>query len=199
MGIFDGADRERAGKLYDCAKVVGETFLQDMVARDLVSEHPPMLAVTIHAPDTALQLGYELVAAAYELRDDHRSRALVLLREWMREVFSRQELMKHRRMWTLMEETVRKMGKDQIPYFPPTPAERAPMLNLVEIHLNKSKETIDKIVAAVRAGRPAPLECAYEGLQASFGGRGEGPQLHRRYGALLARLLSETRSAVATV
>lgn len=199
MGLFYGADKRRCEQLYECVLVVGESLLDDITSRDLLTELNPMLAMTMHAPDAAFRLGYVIVASAYTLRDGARPRALKLLATWIREVMRRQQLASHKRMSDTMMRGMAAQGHKTLPYMPPTPSERKPMLDLVNLHWETEEKSIKAIVEGVRANQAHPFESAYGDLVPYFGGPGGPEEYEERYGALLSRLLAEARNAVAAV
>lgn len=199
MGLFDARDRAVAEQLYSCAKVLGQVFLAFAIKNGIVSKHDRILALTLHAPDAALALGYIVVTSAYRLRPHWRKGAVSIHREWFREVLARQELAKHRRMHADFLRVMADKLDKPLPYLPPNPSEAAPMRNLVRIHFDKAEETIAKIVTAFQADEPRPLGAAYGGLVGYFGGKGDDAELDERYSAILTHLMVEARKAVATL
>lgn len=199
MGFFDGDDQRRAEQLYECARVVGQAFLEGAVERDIITEHAPGLAWTIHAPDSALRLGYVLVAGAYSAREGARPRVLKLLSSWMREVFARQRLAAHRRLWSSMTKAMGDRLPGGMPYMPPSDSERASMGKVVDEDVEGTSKESAAIADAVRRNRPSAAAVAYERLQPAFGGRGDAAELEERYGELLSRLLAEARTAVEAI
>ena len=196
MGLFDGADRRKSTQLYECALVIGESFLDDMASRGLLTELNPLFALTVHTPDVAFRLGYVIVAAAYTLRDDAKPRALRFLAAWVREVIGRQQLACHKRMSDTMMRRMAAQGHNTLPYMPPTSSERTPMQNLVNLHCETAEKTIRSIVDGIRSNHPHPFESAYGDLVPCFGGPGGPEEYEERYGDLLGRLMIEARNAV---
>ena len=199
MGLFDGADKRRSEQLYECTLVVGERFLDDMTSRALLTDFPPMLAMTMRAPDAAFRLAYVLVASAYTLRADAKPRALKLLAASVKEVMGRQQLASHKRMSDTMMRSMAAQGHKTLPYMPPTPSEREPMRDLVNLYCKKAEKSIEDIVGRIRANQAHPLEPAYGDLVPYFGGPGAPEEYEKRYAELLARLLAEARNAVSAV
>ncbi len=199
MSSLGGRERVKARQLYACAKTVGKAFLLDALERGIVSEHEAMLAIMIHPSDCAIRLGYVMAASAYAVRNDSRVKVLATFADWFKELLARQQLARHQRMSQLMNAMMVEEGKKPLPYIPPTPSEREPMRSLVDSRFSSAERCIAELTAAVRANAPRPFQAAYDDLMPSFGGRGDAEELERRYGAVLTRVFTEARRAVADV